>query len=234
MKEGLTYEDVDTQIDTSALQGDKIVYFEYLYVDGVEIAHHTDIEDKGQTIEIFGISTSATGTNDKKVIKPTENATIVDKINYWGSPSGKQYRAVTTVVDQNGMPITENGQIVKAEKIFLASATTGSEEATITINARNLQGKKLTVYEEIYDMDTNKLVAEHKDVNSTAQTITIGKDGKIITSTPDNMRSGWNAVKTGDNAPIGFFLSLITMTIIILVAFAISYITRKKEKNYEE
>ena len=234
MKEGLTYEDVDTQIDTSALQGDKIVYFEYLYVDGVEIAHHTDIEDKGQTIEIFGISTSATGTNDKKVIKPTENATIVDKINYWGSPSGKQYRAVTTVVDQNGMPITENGQIVKAEKIFSASATTGSEEATITINARNLQGKKLTVYEEIYDMDTNKLVAEHKDVNSTAQTITIGKDGKIITSTPDNMRSGWNAVKTGDNAPIGFFLSLITMTIIILVAFAISYITRKKEKNYEE
>lgn len=43
--------------------------------------------------------------------------------------------------------------------------------------------------------------------------IFFGKDGKIITSTPDNMRSGWNAVKTGDNAPIGFFLSLITMTI---------------------
>ena len=79
-----------------------------------------------------------------------------------------------------------------------------------------------------------QIVAEHKDINSTAQTITIGKNGKIITSTPDNMRSGWNAAKTGDNAPIGFFISLITMAIIILTAFAISYIVRKKGKYYEE
>ena len=42
--------DIEFTFDASALKGESVVVFEHLYADGVEVASHTDINDKGQTI----------------------------------------------------------------------------------------------------------------------------------------------------------------------------------------
>lgn len=62
--------DIEFTFDSSALEGKSVVAFETLYFDDKEIAVHTDINDKGQTITFTPKSTEPSTT---ETTIPTEN-----------------------------------------------------------------------------------------------------------------------------------------------------------------
>ncbi|MBR3319986.1 VaFE repeat-containing surface-anchored protein [Candidatus Saccharibacteria bacterium] len=81
---------------------------------------------------------------------------------------------------------------IEGEAIFVAGSegfeeTTGSIPITFEIDTRELIGKKVVVFEELYlinDDETEELVAEHKDINDDDQTVTVATP-KIRTTATD-------------------------------------------------
>ena len=56
--------ELEFTFDSSALEGSEVVVFEHLYVQGTEVAAHTDIKDKGQTVKFQGENPVAVKTGD--------------------------------------------------------------------------------------------------------------------------------------------------------------------------
>ena len=56
--------ELEFTFDSSALEGSEVVVFEHLYVQGTEVAAHTDIKDKGQTVKFQGENPAAVKTGD--------------------------------------------------------------------------------------------------------------------------------------------------------------------------
>ena len=72
---------------TNLLDGTELVAFETLSHNGVEVAVHTDITDKGQTVTVENpkpaIGTTATdGADGDKTVTADTKATIVDTVEY--------------------------------------------------------------------------------------------------------------------------------------------------------
>ena len=69
------------------MDGTELVAFETLSHNGVEVAVHTDITDKGQTVTVENpkpaIGTTATdGADGDKTVTADTKATIVDTVEY--------------------------------------------------------------------------------------------------------------------------------------------------------
>ena len=84
--------DVTFTFDASALGGAKTVVFEKLFVDGTLIGSHEDPTDKDQTVEI----TAAT-IQGSKVVKPEDEAAIVDTVHLKGLRPGQSYTLTASI-----------------------------------------------------------------------------------------------------------------------------------------
>ncbi|MEE0059815.1 MAG: VaFE repeat-containing surface-anchored protein, partial [Acutalibacteraceae bacterium] len=69
--------DMEFSLDASALAGKAVVVFETLYYNGLEIATHTDINDKGQTVEF---KTTGTGIFTGGDTPSTDTSTSTGKV----------------------------------------------------------------------------------------------------------------------------------------------------------
>ena len=49
----------------------------------------------------------------------------------------------------------------------------GSVDVTFEFNGSDLAGKTLVAFEEAYDVETNTLVADHKDIDDGEQTVVV-------------------------------------------------------------
>ena len=78
--------------DASALEGTTTVVYEKLYTENKEVAAHTDINDKGQTIYIPKVRTTAIADDTKDhVTEAKKDVTIVDTVSYEGLEVGREY-----------------------------------------------------------------------------------------------------------------------------------------------
>jgi LPXTG-motif cell wall-anchored protein len=167
-------EEMTFTFDASALAGKSVVVFETLYHEGKEVAIHTDISDKDQTVEFEEpdkpeIRTKATVDNEKKT-EPKEKVTITDTVSYTGLTSGKTYKLSGVLMDKaSGTPLLVDGKEVTAEKEFTPKKASGTEEITFTFDASALAGKYVVVFETLYH--DGKEVAAHTDITDKDQTI---------------------------------------------------------------
>ena len=220
--------DVEFTFDASALQGEAVVVFEHLYVQDVEVAAHTDIEDQGQTVDYpeHEIKTTAKDKDTQKsegIAK--KNATIIDTVSYSGLIIGQEYTVKgVLMLKGTNKPLLVNGKEITAEKTFVPEKSSGSVDIEFTFDASALKGESVVVFEHLYADGVE--VASHTDINDKEQTVTY-KLGKLKVTMPNQKNSGLiTALKTGDMLTVTPYIVLL-----MLAGAAILVLAKRKKKE---
>lgn len=175
-------------LNSLSLVGKEVVVFEWLYLDGVEIAVHTDITDVGQTVKFKGLSirTSATSIDDKKIIPVAETAQIIDVVTYENLTVGEQYTLKGILMDKGtGKPLLVNGKEVTGLTIFTPQTASGSVKVEFVLNTLDLNGKVIVVFESLEYK--GKEIASHTDLTDTNQTVEVRKRSVPKTGDENNL-----------------------------------------------
>ena len=163
---------VDFHFNTNGLDDTTVVVFEKMFYGKAEIAAHEDINDKGQTIYIPSVKTTA--IDEKTATKLTlaeKDIHIVDKVAYRNLVPGEKYTVTGTAIDKTtGEPLKDDaGKDVTAKASFKAEKANGTVDVEFVFDGSTLAGKTVVMYENIYY--NNKLVGVHADISDEAQII---------------------------------------------------------------
>lgn len=163
---------VDFHFNTKGLDDTTVVVFEKMFYGNAEIAAHEDINDKGQTIYIPSVKTTA--IDEKTATKLTlaeKDIHIVDKVAYRNLVPGEKYTVTGTAIDKTtGETLKDDaGKDVTAKVSFKAEKANGTVDVEFVFDGSTLAGKTVVMYENIYY--NNKLVGVHADISDEAQII---------------------------------------------------------------
>lgn len=193
-------------IDTSTLAGKDIVVYENLYYRGSLIASHEDINDTDQTVIILNptIKTSASGSKSsvyRDNVAIGKSSDIYDTVSMTGLIPGKEYTLSGQVIEKSSEePVTLKD----------TSATTNGTKLNVTLSENNLSatttftaveesqdvvfryivdstyyaGKSVVVVEDLYYGDD--LIATHRDLTDTDQTLTYKSEGSLKVTKVDS------------------------------------------------
>ena len=159
-------------VDASELGGKDIVVFESLYYQDEEVYSHEDIDDESQTVNVVKITTTATNNETgEKVLPRSKDAKVRDLVQYCLKP-GIEYTIKGVVMDKK----TGNGLLVDSEPVeqsitFTPGETCGELEMFYDINATDLAGAELIIFESLYIGDD--LIIEHKDINNESESFSV-------------------------------------------------------------
>ena len=163
---------VDFHFNANGLDDTTVVVFEKMFYGKAEIAAHEDINDKGQTIYIPSVKTTA--IDEKTATKLTlaeKDIHIVDKVAYRNLVPGEKYTVTGTAIDKTtGETLKDDaGKDVTAKASFKAEKANGTVDVEFVFDGSTLAGKTVVMYENIYY--NNKLVGVHADISDEAQII---------------------------------------------------------------
>ena len=163
---------VDFRFNTKGLDDTTVVVFEKMFYGKAVIAAHEDINDKGQTIYIPSVKTTA--IDEKTATKLTlaeKDIHIVDKVAYRNLVPGETYKVTGTAIDKTtGEALKDDaGADVTATATFKAKKANGTVDVEFVFDGSTLAGKTVVMYENIYY--NNKLVGVHADISDEAQII---------------------------------------------------------------
>jgi len=163
---------VDFHFNTNCLDDTTVVVFEKMFYGKAEIAAHENINDKGQTIYIPSVKTTA--IDEKTATKLTlaeKDIHIVDKVAYRNLVPGEKYTVTGTAIDKTtGETLQDDaGKDVTAKASFKAEKANGTVDVAFVFDGSTLAGKTVVMYENIYY--NNKLVGVHADISDEAQII---------------------------------------------------------------
>ncbi|EIB6117476.1 VaFE repeat-containing surface-anchored protein [Enterococcus faecalis] len=185
--------DVTFEFDARELKGKELVVFEYLSrqrsdsKEWYDVVKHTDINDKGQTVKVNNpqIQTEAHFKEDgSKVSDPLAEVTIVDVVSFKNLIPGNTYELKGKLMDKaTNKPLLIDGEEVTASKRFTPTTSEGSEMIEFKVNAKDLQGKTVVVFENLYKNDTE--IAIHADIEDEGQTVEF-TEPKLKTTALDN------------------------------------------------
>lgn len=157
--------------DVSALKNHNLVVYEYLYKDtaGISwgpvevgktfkeltdnasvsrlISKHYDKNDANQRVQLPEIRTTAVSTNNStKVVFAGTSVNISDTVKYSNLIVNDEYRLCGYIVDKSTHKI-----IARASSKFTASAANSNFTLAFSnVNASNVSGKELVIYEYLY------------------------------------------------------------------------------------
>ena len=163
---------VDFHFKTKGLDDTTVVVFEKMYYGKAEIAAHENINDKGQTIYIPSVKTTAIDKKTAtKLTLAEKDIHIVDKVAYRNLVPGEKYTVTGTAIDKTtGETLKDDaGKDVTAKASFKAEKANGTVDVEFVFDGSTLAGKTVVMYENIYY--NNKLVGVHADISDEAQII---------------------------------------------------------------
>ena len=193
----------------SSFAGRTIVIFERLYRDDKEVAAHTDISDKDQSIYIPKVKTTAAYSHTGE---------ITDIVSYSNLIRGKTYKVMGVLIDsKTGKPVkSADGKEITAVKKFVAEKEAGTVSVVFHFAEKDLAGKTVVVFETL--MLEDEIIAEHKDINDKKQTVKIKKP---IDGVP----------KTGDETGLMKYLILFVISAIGFVIAGYMMSRKKRIKS---
>ena len=183
---------------TNLLDGTELVAFETLSHNGVEVAVHTDITDKGQTVTVENpkpaIGTTATdGADGDKTVTADTKATIVDTVEYTNLIPGEEYTLTGALyvkhVDEEGNVTEEalldaDGNPVSSKTTFTPETASGSVDVTFTFDTSAIaDGTELVAFETLFH--NGEVIAVHADITDEGQTVTVENPTPEEPETPD-------------------------------------------------
>lgn len=210
-----------------------------MYKDTVVISREkamirlNNIENSG-----IGIQTTArdekTGTHYSAA---EDEVTLIDAVSYNNLKKKQTYKLVGSLMDrETGEPVEvteeEESVPVTAEKVFTPEIQNGTTEIAFRFNAESLKDREIVIYEELYEIEGEEdpeesgfLVAEHKDLGATEQTISFKEPEEEIAveeqekpeepKTPEisNKRASVpEIVKTGDENSLMLLVILLILS----------------------
>lgn len=181
--------DIEFTFDASLLAGEDVVAFESLVKDGVEVAAHVDIEDKGQTVHFIDIGTTATDAADGDKLVTGSEVVIADEVSFEGLTPGNTYTLEATLMDaETGEPLrTGDGLLatdVTATVEFAPEAAEGTQTVELSFDSTNLGGHRLVVFEKLLDAE-GAVLAVHEDIEDEGQTVTVVEIGTTLIDSAD-------------------------------------------------
>lgn len=190
--------DVRLAFDASQLaDGQKAVIYEYVSLNGQDIAKHADKSDPEQTVTFHKpmIATAAKASDGTKVVKLDPEAKITDTVACRNLREGADYvLSLELVKAADGTPVLDaQGNPVTASKEFTADSANMSVDVDATFDASQLEdGDNLVCFETLTKKATGKVAAEHKDLTDAGQTLATAKP-RISTTMTDAAGLGHSA-----------------------------------------
>ena len=163
--------DVTFNFDASEIGGRKLVFYEYLELDGNTVASHTDISDTDQTVYVPKLRTTIFDSeNGSHNSAADEDITLIDTVRYNGVEIGRRYTVVGTLVDnETGNALLDDaGNKITASNEFVAEKTNGTIDVTFKFSGVCLAGKTTVAFEDMYS--EGKKVAVHAALRDEGQT----------------------------------------------------------------
>ena len=163
---------VDFHFNANGLDDTTVVVFEKMFYGKAEIAAHEDINDKGQTIYIPSVKTTAIDKKTAtKLTLAEKDIHITDTVAYRNLVPGEKYTVTGTAIDKTtGETLQDDaGKDVTAKASFTAEKANGTVDVAFVFDGSTLAGKTVVMYENIYY--NNKLVGVHADISDEAQII---------------------------------------------------------------
>lgn len=163
--------DVTFTFDASEIGGRKLVFYEYLELDGDTVASHTDISDTDQTIYVPSIKTTIIDSeNGSHNAAADKEITLIDTVRYNGLEVGRKYSVTGTLVDKETIKalLDDAGKEITASNEFTAEKPNGTIEITFKFSGVSLAGKTTVAFEHMYT--EGKEVAVHADLRDEGQT----------------------------------------------------------------
>ena len=163
--------DVTFNFDASEIGGRKLVFYEYLELDGDTVASHTDISDTDQTIYVPSIKTTIIDSeNGSHNAAADKEITLIDTVRYNGLEVGRKYSVTGTLVDKETRKalLDDAGKEITASNEFTAEKPNGTIEITFKFSGVSLAGKTTVAFEHMYT--EGKEVAVHADLRDEGQT----------------------------------------------------------------
>ena len=169
----------------------KLVVYETLFEVGVTapVAEHRNPNDVAQTFWVEEptpeIGTLAQVSGGSPKLLPLTGGEVVDTVSYTFLAPETEYRLEGQLMHVDGATVTPTG--ITTSGTFTTPAApagqlyvSGTTDVTFTINAAQAAqygGQNLVVYEELYLVATDALIAEHKDPNDADQTFRVEQPG---------------------------------------------------------
>lgn len=185
---------VNFDIDTTDLQGMKLVAFEYLYQGDTPLTNHEDLTDDGQTVTVPEIHTTLMGDAGHESNGMTDTITLTDTIEYKGLNPGDTYVATGTLhyidkdddnnVTDGGVVTDADGNDVTAQAEFTPDKSDGTVDVTFTFpTPDDLAGQDVVAFEDV--THNNRTVATHADITDENQTVHFPKVHTTATDKAD-------------------------------------------------
>lgn len=192
---------------------------EMVSVQGVNAAANTGelsftvFDTPASVISEPEIGTYASDAADgDKVIAASGKVAVIDNVRYKNLTPGRQYRFEGTLMDkESGHAGISGGSMITGETTVTADSADGSVDVLLTFEAGDLAEGEYVAFEEVYEIDEETgediLIAEHKDPEDEAQTITRPeKPGK-----PRKPGRPSNSPGTGDSSDLYGLISCIAL-----------------------
>lgn len=193
--------EMDLGIDTSELASKDIVACETLYYHGTVIASHEDVNDADQTVTILNptIKTSASDNKfsvNRDNVKVKSSSVIYDTVDMTGLIPGKEYSiagqllskdteeavvllkdSVKATLGNTDLPVTVSEDNKTLSTVFTAKAETQTIVIKYCLDSTHYAGKSVVVVEDLYY--GGELIATHRDLTDTDQTLTYKNEGSL-------------------------------------------------------
>lgn len=202
--------------------GESLVAFETLYeggaAEGEPVAEHTDIDDVNQTVTVEEaplvptIATTLVDSADQDHTLAWNGGTVIDTIAYTGLTPGLEYTVSGELMHKSDGSSTG----ITATATFTPTSATGNVAVTFTVPS-GYAGESLVAFETLYTGATasGTPVAEHKDIDDAAQTVTVEKQ-PTGTTPSGTAPTGTVLASTGGALPVG--LTAVAVTVVLLGA----------------
>ena len=193
------------EINGIDLSGKTAVIYEEIKIDGKSIAEHKDPEAKEQSIYFPKIGTKAMDKKSKtQEGDAREKQTIIDQVSYENLLPGETYILKGVLMDKaDGKEMTDkNNRKITGRTTFTPEKSAGTVEMTFELDARELGGKAVVVFENLYD-EEDHLIADEANIDNADQTIIYKNNEKsavspkINTDNPKPSSSIRKSPKTG-------------------------------------
>ena len=220
---------VELFFDASALGGKRLVVFEKLTADGVQLAAHEDAADEGQTVTACEIGTKLTDASDGDQVVTIGKVELTDTVEYKGLIEGDAYTVHgTLMLKSTGEALTDaDGNPVTATAEFTAEASEGTVEVAFAFDASSLsEGDELVAFEEVLTAQGN-LAAAHQDIDDAGQTVVMDSP-----DTPEVPESPYD--KTGATAPEALPFALAGALVAAAGATTLVFAIRRRGKGNGE
>lgn len=193
-------------LNSTSYAGNSLVVFETIYLNGVAVCQHIDVNDTDQTVTVANATTPTVPTVPSDPNKPTEiigiasnkstaidsvnkthtmsyskNAEILNRVDYDGLENGALYTVTSTVVDKTSGSAVLN----PVSKAFTADTTKNYVDVNIPIDTTLYPGRSFVVYAVI--TRDGREVSSYKNLNDANATVTVATTDTVLTA--DNRTS---------------------------------------------